>query len=232
MKLKPWLLAIVILPASVRAQTPADVLPGSSAINAEVLKPARWSMIYTMSRGGQTAPEIRLDYELARAEREGKPVWLFIQTVNSPRGIAIDSSWVDARTLAAIAHRGNSPMRTLTLDFHGKMVHGEHKQGTDAKMIHSEVAQELFDSSILDLLVTTLPLANGYQARLPVYIYEQGGLVWQNVSVIGDDANAWKVKVDSGNGTVVTYAIDKKTRMVLNGEMVNAAMTVNLRRAS
>jgi hypothetical protein len=84
-----------------------------------------------------------------------------------------------------------------------------------------------FDSAVMDEVVAALPLRRGYAARLPLYIYERGGLVWFDVRVTGDDSvagpgatstAAWVVSLDQPKMTV-RYWIAKQSRQLLRTEM-------------
>ena len=222
------ILVCLALPTLSAAQEANPVLPGDKSLNTKSLRAGSWSMTWSGSRGTMTMPPVKLDYELKQTSLGGKDVWLFVQVVNSPRGKGVDSTWVTL-DLQPIAHRGTAPQRTLKLDFAGTVVHGEYKPiNGDAKAIHFEEKHPIFDSSVLDLIIGALPLRDGYKARIPVYIYEQGGTSWQEVSVKDAAAN-WEVQV-LNNGTVITYQVSKSTREILSGSMNNNDIKVVLTR--
>ena len=221
---------LLAFPLVAGAQQPATILPGDPAINGSVLVAGAMSTTWQAVRAGTSLPEIKVDYELARVTHRGQASWLLVQVARSPRGQTTDSLWVAEKTLKPITHRGVHPGATMVLEYHGKTVHGELKTATgESKPIHAEEPQDMFDSGALALIVAALPLAEGYRVRVPVFIYEQGGTVWQDVDVTSADAGTWKVTMKSKQ-TTASYLVDKASREIMGGEFESGDMKIRMTR--
>jgi hypothetical protein len=188
------------------AQEAQVVLPGDPQINGSQLKPGRWTMEMRMSRPGAPDAVRSAQYELTKSTVKGKPAFVYTMTMETPRGAMVDSTVVLESGLHPVQHRGHSPMRTLALDFDGVHVTGQYSEpnGT-AKPIHNMGEQRVFDSAAVDLILMSLPLKAGYRARIPAYIYENGGAVWHEVEVTRE------YEAESANGKVPAFEVAVKT---------------------
>lgn len=109
-------------------------------------------------------------------------------------------------TLAPIRHVGVHRSRTMVLDFHGARVTGRYApEHAPARPIDMPLDARVYDSSLFDLVFAALPLREGYAARLPFYVYEQGGApMWYDGRVTarepltladGTTADTWVVDI-------------------------------------
>lgn len=162
--------------------------------------------VYTVvERGGQRTERGPRTEGLARIRYRGREVLAVIRTFATPSGPAIDSSIFDAATLAPIRHVGVHSSRSMTLDFAGPRVTGAYTPAHQpSRPIDHHMEARPYDSSIWDLVIAALPLREGYEARIPYYVYEQGGLVWYTARVDGAEsftlrdgttADTWTVAV-------------------------------------
>ena len=220
-------LLLLVMASAVSAQEPRVIRPGDPAIDVTRLKPGRWTMEMTMFRGQNDAGQAvgRSEMELTQLQRDSKPALLLVQTTTSPRGTMVDSVAVWRDGLRPITHRSRGP-RTLEIDFHAKSATGKIGPVDSAQSFTRELPELPFDAGAMDLVFQTLSLEAGYQAKLPMYIHELGGLVWHDLTVTGEtevEQNgtripAWKLKVATPTFTAA-YTLAKQTGVVLGIEV-------------
>jgi hypothetical protein len=160
----------------------------------------------SVTRDGQARDRGPDNNVLAHVTRGGRQLLVSTRTFNAPTGPGIDSSIADAKTLMPVRHVGIHPSRTMILNFSGSRVRGTYAaESQPVRAIDHPMEARPYDSSLYDLVIASLPLAPGYRARLPVYVYEQGGLVWYDVAVTGREPldlsdgsriDAWAVEVN------------------------------------
>jgi hypothetical protein len=160
-----------------------------------------------------------LTQTLSRVTIAGRSGLLSVQTFEFGGKRTVDSSFADARTLRPILHRSHNESRVMTLDFDAARVVGAVTPSAgERKAIDQVTAVPTFDSNIADLVYAALPLAEGYAATVPTYVYEEGGLVWSDVSVRGDapvdGQPVWRVHVHSAKRDV-DYWVARKSHTVL-----------------
>jgi hypothetical protein len=202
-----WALTLaLVLVSRLPAQEPPVVLPGDPQINASRIKPGRWTMEMRMSRPGAPDAVRSAQYELTKSTVKGKPALVYTMTLETPRGAMVDSTVVLESGLHPVQHRGHSPARTLALDFDGVHVTGQYTEpnGTP-KPIHTMGEQRVFDSAAVDLILMSLPLKTGYRARIPAYVYENGGAVWHELEVLRE------YEAESSSGKVPAFEVAVKT---------------------
>ena len=195
--------ALLLSPAALQAQT----LPGSSDLDDSRLKSGTWEVTMTLRRGEQEMQAGTTKYELA--ELPGGR-WAYVTVTTTQLGTATDTSIVKQRTLEPISHRSHAVPRMLSLDYHGRNVTGVYAPRDSAATDIERVTEvPTFDAAMLDIILGSLPLAAGYATRLPMYIEEQKGLVWFDVTVAGatdvGSVPAWDVRV-----AVPRYNVDFK----------------------
>jgi hypothetical protein len=155
----------------------------------------------TIDRGGSTQV-------LSHTTWNGRQVLLSVQRFPAKDGMAVDSSIADARTLAPIRHVGTFPSHRMELLFAANKVTGEYDtKEVPHKPIDHTAPEGYYDSSLFDLVIAALPLKAGYTEHLGFYIYEQGGVVWWDARVTGNETvtlndgtkvPAWVVDVFEG----------------------------------
>ena len=207
---------LLTIPAVAGAQT----LPGSAELDDSRLRPGSWEVTVTIHRGEQVMPGGTVRYDLA-ALPDGR--WAYIATVTSERGTATDTSIAHRATLVPITHRGHSAARVLSLDYDGRRVTGTLAPRDSAPHpIERTTDAPTFDAAMLDLVLGSLPLAPGYETRLPLYVEEQGGLTWVGVTVEGetsaDGVAAWSVLVSMPPRTV-RYLLARDDHRFLSARM-------------
>jgi hypothetical protein len=158
-------------------------------------------------------------------------VWLLEIEQRFPGGGGeiVDTAIAELRTLRAVAHRSHQPARTMRFDFVGDAAEGiveetaAAPQSPKAQKVHQSLGGPIFDSNVIDLVISALPLERGFSVDLPFFIFERGGRVPMAVAVrdratssfgqLGE-RDAWVVSVDVP-GAPATVWVDAKTRAVL-----------------
>jgi hypothetical protein len=147
------------------------------------------------------------------------------EIVLGPRTI-IDTAVSNRATLAPLWHNSKQPTASMLLRFDGRHITGSHTTDNAApEVVDHTVSVPTFDSNNMELVMGALPLAKGYAARLPFYIYEAKGIEWLDLTVTGDtsidDVAAWAMDVQfyGGHGT---WWFAKDSRRMLKSEMTTA----------
>jgi dipeptidyl aminopeptidase/acylaminoacyl peptidase len=208
-----------------RESEPTTMLLGNSAIVTARLGADTSMRRLVLSQGGQEREVGTLRSEMTLIDFGGRPALLRIQSLASPMlGTSVDTVIVERATLAPIRQRSVNMRRTMSLDFRGDSVVGSvTPAGGTAQAIALRADTALFDSNTIDLVLRTLPLAEGYAVRHPVYLHEGGGKVWVTSRVTGSEkvpddagalADAWVVESKIGPQTFRIW-IAKDSREVL-----------------
>lgn len=206
-------LAVILVLASDTIAAGDSVVRGQSLLLGTTIK----QLVMEDSSGRQVLG--RLTQRLGTATIGGKTGLLSVQTFDFGGKLTVDSSFADLRTLAPILHRSHNESRDMKLDFDLARVTGTvaPKSG-DVKSIDQTTAVRTFDSNIADVVYAALPLADGYSAAIPTYVYEEGGLVLTQVSVsaaapLGGEA-VWLVRAHTATRDV-EYWISRGSRAVV-----------------
>jgi hypothetical protein len=190
--LQSLMLAIsgVLAPMSARGQgvegTP--VVPGLTIyINQG---PRRDTVVYqrTITRNGQdSSAGVRTVVTRAVLDRPGAHLVEIEQRFPAGPGVIVDTAIDELHTMRAVAHSSHQPTRTMRFDFNGSTAVGtvalKRESGDSVFNVLQDVGGPIFDSNVIDLVVGELPLAPGYEATLPFFIYERGGRVMMPVKV-------------------------------------------------
>jgi len=215
----------------------AFVAPGASAIDGGRLFVGTTERVTTVTRASGDPATFEVRDDVRRTTTDGTPTLTRVQTVTSPRGTRVDSAIVARGTLAPKYHSGHMGKHSMQLYFNGAAVTGQYTpEDSTARPIDQALANEVYDSNAWDLVIAALPLAPGYTARVPFYWYEQGGLVWAEISVTGSEAipvdgapvDAWVVHADF-NGRAQTLWIAKAPRRQLKSHTAGSGFTVESR---
>jgi hypothetical protein len=226
------LCAVVGLPARVRAQSETPpVVPGIAVHTA----PPRGADTVVYQRSITRAAKDTMAGTRTVVSRvvdgpHRTPLLEVEQRFPAGGGEIVDTAVAELETLRAVAHRSHQPTRTMRFDFVGGDAEGKVTQiaasGDAAKpteSVHQTLGGPICDSNVIDLVVASLPLNQGFSAELPFFIYERGGRVPMAVAVrerakvafpkLGE-RDAWIVTVGVP-GAPATIWVDVKTRAVL-----------------
>ena len=182
--------AIVLASPSVRAQgvegTP--VVPGLTIyINQDT---RRDTVVFarTVTRNGQdSSAGVRTVVARAVVDRPGAHLVEIEQRFPAGTSEIVDTSINQLHTMRAVAHASHQPTRTMRFDFDGNTATGtvalKRANGDSVTNVKQDLGGPVFDSNVIDLVVGELPLATGYSATLPFFVYEKGGRVMTPVKV-------------------------------------------------
>lgn len=214
-------------PGFAQGSTLPAVRAGDRAVDGRLVRPGASERHITMMQNDKPVGDATLRTVIAEVPAAGEPGLLVANTFSSPRGVIYDTSLVRRRTLQPVWHHSTQPRRRMRLEFGPDSVIGAVMPNDSASVPISHVTDApTFDSAVMDEVVAALPLRRGYAVRLPLYIYERGGLVWFDVrvtgqeSVAGPDAKptaAWVVSLDQPNLSF-RYWIAKDSRRLLRTE--------------
>jgi len=221
--------ALVAVASPLAAQNPSRSTPPAAKPAGPPLPPAmpdparvtpyHQSLRMVMARNGQEQEIGRLDDEVTLAQLDGKPALIRVQNVESPTGLMTDTAVADPTNLAPRWHSSHAEHRDLRLEFGRRKVTGTYKGSGDPSFpIDQAVVDSLFDSNMLDVLISALPLADGYKGRMMVYLYEAGGATPVDVAVTGSETvagvEAWNTGVTIA-GRTARYYVGKTDRHVV-----------------
>ena len=201
MRALPLSLLLSIVPLALAAQQAPIVAAGDAAIDGSRIVPGTTTRTLTVEKDGARRPNGSI-VDVISVQPDGR--LLRVQTIATPTGTIVDTAISDRRTLVPVRHSSSSAQRTMHVDFAGAHATGTFAPKDSAtRTIDQQGDHPFFDSNIYDLVVGALPLADGYAARVPVYIYERGGQVWMDVRVMSTDrvagVAAWKTSVTLGS---------------------------------
>lgn len=157
--------------------------------DATKLRTGRLAFATVVTRNDEREERGESVVNVTRGTYGGRPALIAVRRFDTPTGPAVDSSMADAATLAPIRHVGVHSSRTMILDFDGADVTGSYAAaGEPVRPIHQTFPVRPWDSSLYDFVIAALPLEAGYVARIPFYVWEQGGLVWYTARVTGTES--------------------------------------------
>lgn len=212
-----------------RESEPTAMLVGDAAISTAKLGTEMTTRRLVLVQGDQEREVGAIRTEMTTIEVNGRPAFLRVQTLTSPMlGTGVDSIVVDRATLAPIRQRSTNARRTMSLDFRNDSVVGSvTPAGAGAQAIAVRADTALFDANVLDLVLRSLPLAEGHAVRHPVYLHEGGGKVWVTSRVTGSErvageggvmVDTWVVESKMG-GQTFRHWIAKESREVLQSAL-------------
>ena len=184
----------------------------------------------TITRAGRdTSAGTRTVVLQVRHGPGGAPLLEVEQRFPGGGGEIVDTAVADLGTLRAVAHQSHQPTRTMRFAFVGNAAEGTvappaaGDSAAKVEAVHQALGGPIFDSNVLDLVVSGLPLRPGFSTVLPFFIYERGGRVSMPVEVrervttafsrLGQ-REAWVVAVGVP-GAPATVWVDTGTRAVL-----------------
>jgi hypothetical protein len=119
-------------------------------------------------RGEPTAMSV------SREVKEGRigdtPAWLVITVTESEMGASVDTFYVDKGTLAPVAHNVESGQMKAYGDYGADAIKGEISMGSQSIPIDVPLSAPVSpDGGALEVALTTLPLAEGYETTLRMF---------------------------------------------------------------
>ena len=234
----PWVvLALTLVPAAAQGQTAttngaaralpsADSVsalrPGDAVVDGRRITTETVRYVLTLLRDGAVSNAGQVIDETQRDSTNDRVLIRRVQTVQRGAARLIDSTVSDGRTLAPRQHRSLQPTRRMTLEFNGRRVKAAIGP-VDAPLVpvDTTLSYAAFDSGNWDLLVRSLPLEKGYQARFAVFDLD-AGLKEYAVQVTGSttvqDEEAHVVIFTIAKGRESVVWIGKQSRRLLRIE--------------
>jgi hypothetical protein len=172
-----------------------------------------------MVQNGQEQRVGSLEDRVAIDQVRGAAAIVRVQEVDGPTGNMLDSAVADPTTLAPRWHSSHGKRRNLTLQFSEAHITGTYQDTGDPPIpIDDKVAGQVYDSNMLDVLISAMPLAEKYSGRIVVYLYDAGGAIPVDVSVTGSDKvgsmDSWVAAVRLG-GRAARYYVGKADHRVV-----------------
>lgn len=211
------------------ASAPASVVPGLALQIAEPR--AVDTVVYrrSITREGRDSIAGTRTVVTRVVEAPGQAALLEVeQRFPGGGGEIVDTAIAELRTLRAVSHCSHQPARTLRFDFvgdgaEGAVVETAAAQSSTPKKVHQSLGGPIFDSNVIDVVISSLPLERGFSSELPFFIFERGGRVSMAVAVrdratssFGElgERDSWVVTVNVP-GAPATIWVDARTRAVL-----------------
>lgn len=182
-----WLSIVVLVVAACapHSQQLPTVVPGLSVRLDQTPGPDTVVYQRTVTRAGQDSSAGTRTVVLRVVDRSGgTPLLEVEQRFPGGGGVIVDTALAELRTLRAVAHRSHQPARTMRFAFVGDDAVGTVAAGAAGdSAVRQALGGPIFDSNVLDLVVSALPLHQGFTAELPFFIFERGGRVPMMVAV-------------------------------------------------
>lgn len=227
--------ALLLLAPGVAASTPPAAAPShpAPAVALDTTRPAdgttRFRILVRRATDSAFAP-VGLKTVTQRTTRlGGEPVVLRAIVFTYPgRPGVIDSTASVAATLAPIYERTYKPSGLLSIDFDGLSASGtEPVPGVGQRPFRDTLGEPAFNTTDLDLVVQSLPLADGYHATIPMYDRDMGRFRRGELRVDGTTdvrtptgtERAWVVRVREPKADYV-YLVSQRTRAMLHIDII------------
>jgi len=197
------------------------------------------SMQMQMERQGETRPFGTYTQRVERTSLNGTQALLFVQRSTTPRGLSLDSIWVDARSWAPLKHVASSPVGSVDATYRNGRITGRTMRGDTTKALDAAIPEGTLDYSTTNAAVRALPLCEGAVVRVSGFdpatgdvreaVYRVVGA--ERVEIGGAPRDVWTVDVTVNNRTVRMH-IDRATGRELDWALPPAANGVTVKSTS
>ncbi len=159
------LFSLLVCASALCAQEP-PLTPGSTLLRAGQIRMGTDSFRIESHRDGKLWRSATLIRQISRARDE----LVFAQTYRTAEGITVDTSWVNAKTLAPVRYFADVYGETQRFTFAGKEASGTVvPKDSAARPVSVQSPVPLFNAVAIDLVYASLPLANGFTVDVPMY---------------------------------------------------------------
>jgi hypothetical protein len=150
---------------------------------------------------------------------------------SSARADVTDSVMTGGSGVLPMWEISHQTSKLMHLKWEGRRVTGDvTPTGKPRETVDQAMAVAPFNSSDVDQLIQSLPLAPGYSALLATYEYETpGGLRLDTLVVTGRERDAWVVRVSRGGSSSMTVWLDAATKRVIKEEFADSPKSWRLR---
>jgi hypothetical protein len=150
---------------------------------------------------------------------------------SSARADVTDSVMTGGTGVLPMWEISHQTSKVMHLHWDGHRVTGDvTPTGKSKETVDQQMAVATFNSSDVDQLIQSLPLAPGYMALVATYEYETpGGLRLDTLAVTGREQNAWVVRVSRGQTASMTVWLDAGTKRIIKEEFAENPKAWRLR---
>lgn len=206
--------AVVATVILVALQGPGLVVPGDPALRPDCAAQTAAPLELVIVAPGQPDRVVAtLERSRAPSVEQGIPVCVSVQRYLRAGATDVDSSIIDAATLAPIRYSARVGTSTEHFWFRGDSAGGTVEDGDSARQVYAERSPRPFFLAVADLhVLQALPLAPGYEARFPSY---NPGRDFHDVSIrvealdtlatVDGPVTAWRVQYDAGAAPTVMW---------------------------
>jgi hypothetical protein len=158
-----------LLATASQAGAQVTVEPGSPALRMDRLTAGVDSFRIESSFGNQKRASTMVR-SVERSRLDGRDVLVFAQRYHTPQGITVDTSWVDARTLAPLRYFAEVYGEIQVFTFDGRTGSGTvTPKDSASRPVSITNATPFFNAVALDLLYRALPWSRGFAASAVLY---------------------------------------------------------------
>jgi hypothetical protein len=217
-------------PPVATAPLPRLLLPGDTLLKPLLVTRDSVRYALTVFRDADEIPVGRLAETLRADTVNGVPVVRRVLRIQRGTMLLVDSTMLDARTLAPRQRRSLQQNRRVLLEFNGAHIKGSLAP-LDAPPVPFDTTFKVvpFDAGNWELILRALPLERGFAVRFPVYDLD-GGLREYRVNVTGSTT----VQGEEAHVVILTLArnresvvwVSKQTGIVLQIETMLGETTM------
>lgn len=229
--LVPLLLLACAAAPAVHAQTP--VLRPGSGIATDHIQPRADTFGLFLDGRTRGAPDATMTLETRLSAVDGAEAVVRRETLwIGERAAQVDSFVLVRATLAPLSARAEGISANRSLDFAGGRVRGWTRDEDGRDTVDVALAEPVFLSSSMDLVLGALPLRAGYTARLALFDEGEGAATArvevaeaEEVQVPGGRVRAWPVAV-RGSGADGTYWMEDGARTLVQFVTADRGMRI------
>ena len=159
-----------LTPTAALAQTDVAIKPGSELLKAPSIRARQDTFTIVNYRDGKVFRESRLVRTVARVREGSQDLIRQAQVYTTPNGLTVDTSWIDAKTLAPVRYFADILTEKQQFQYKGSSFEGiVTPKDSAARAVSDSKPDPFFDMVSFDLLYAALPLAAGSSASITGY---------------------------------------------------------------
>lgn len=207
------------------------VRPGHPSLRLDRLQPGTDSLrVWRITGDDRRRGPLQIQ-SIERITRGGEELLRLAFTLESERGNLYDTTTFRLPSLAPVRHVSRpdpgGPWRTLEVRYGDGIVEGTVTPPDSAsRSLEATLEAPVFDPGVGQILLAILPLAAGYEARVPMFSHEAleaelytYRVIGEGVAVFrGDTVDIWKVEMSLPSGRSFDTTVEKSTGRFVRGE--------------
>jgi hypothetical protein len=212
------LLALAAAPLAAQEADPATVLlPGDAALRPSRVRVGADTFRISFANDSRDVPAGSLVLATTRRQEDGVALLVRVETTRyGMRPSTVDSFAVSAETLAPRWAAGVGGDAAQSLRWDGMRVRGSVRLDGQKVQVDTRTESGVFHDNATDLLLASLPLAEGWRGTWPVFDRGEALDAWVQAVVTtaeavtltdGTSAYAWRVEVREDDTDPSTYWI-------------------------